>query len=103
LFLVVVYIPFDNPSKLVGSSHIGYNFPFLFIIFLLFTIIVKPSSLINCLPFSPISDFALSCCPLQLTTLFNCILFVYLGTNGKSIAKRNQYMEKGKAEGNTQP
>lgn len=74
---VVVYIPFDNPSKLVDGSHTSYNFPFFFIIFLLFTVIVKPSSFINCLPFSPIGDFASSGCPLQLTTF---ILFysIYL-------------------------
>jgi hypothetical protein len=74
--LAVVYIPFDNPSKLVDGSHIGYNFPFFLLFFLLFTIIVKPFLFINCLPFSPLGVFVLSGCPLRLTTPF--ILFIYL-------------------------
>jgi hypothetical protein len=78
-------------------------FLFFLIFFLLFIIIGKPFSLINCLPFSPIGAFDLSGCPLQLTTPFYFILFIYFGTNGKSITKRNQYMGKGKVEGNTQP
>jgi hypothetical protein len=71
--LAIIFIPFDNPNKLVDGSHTGYNFIFFLLFSLLFTIIVKPSSLINCLPFSPLGAFALSSCPLQLIIPF--ILF----------------------------
>ncbi len=102
--LAIGYIPFDNPTNLVDVSHIGYNFLFFLLFFLLFSIIVKPFSFINWLPFSPLGAFALLGCPLWLTTPFILFyLFIYFGTNGKSIAKRNQCMEKGKAKGSTQP